>query len=323
MSSTPNHDLAHGPLRGCQVCGHDKLEPIIDLGHQPPCDSLLTRGQLDEAEKHYPLRLFRCPECSLAQIDYAVPPEVLFYAEYPYRSGITPTLANNLRSTGFKAVERFALTSSDLAIDIGSNDGTLLSSFKEKGIRVLGVEPTNIARIAIGNHVFEALVLGGHSVAQVSLYEPNLKLLLTGDQLLERITPNIGVWPYGETDPLPRYLDSLRTIARLDIAHVLPAHHRVYEAGVQRAHALVAHHGRALRKFMAKLGPQGMTAAELGLAVYGDQHEVLHAYLAMGETLAHLLWLERQGHVRREETPARIRWYPGPKAAELPTLTLS
>lgn len=153
MSSTPNHDLAHGPLRGCQVCGHDKLEPIIDLGHQPPCDSLLTRGQLDEAEKHYPLRLFRCPECSLAQIDYAVPPEVLFYAEYPYRSGITPTLANNLRSTGFKAVERFALTSSDLAIDIGSNDGTLLSSFKEKGIRVLGVEPTNIARIAIGNGI--------------------------------------------------------------------------------------------------------------------------------------------------------------------------
>lgn len=179
------------------------------------------------------------------------------------------------------------------------------------------------AKVAIGAHVFEALVLGGHSVAQVCLYEPNLKLLLTGDQLLERITPNIGVWPYGETDPLPRYLDSLRTIARLDIAHVLPAHHRVYQAGVQRAHALVAHHERALRKFMAKLGPQGMTAAELGLAVYGDQHEVLHAYLAMGETFAHLLWLERQGHVRREDTPSLTRWYPGPKAAELPTLTLS
>lgn len=153
MSSTPNHDLAHGPIHGCQVCGYDRLEPIIDLGHQPPCDSLLTRGQLDESERHYPLRLLRCPECGLAQIDYAVPPEVLFYAEYPYRSGITPTLANNLRSTGFKAVERFALTSRDLAIDIGSNDGTLLSSFKEKGVRVLGVEPTNIARIAIGNGI--------------------------------------------------------------------------------------------------------------------------------------------------------------------------
>jgi Zn-dependent hydrolases, including glyoxylases len=45
------------------------------------------------------------------------------------------------------------------------------------------------AQIAIGAHVFEALVLGGHSVAQVCLYEPNLKLLLTGDQLLERIRP--------------------------------------------------------------------------------------------------------------------------------------
>ena len=77
-------------------------------------------------------------------------------------------------------------------------------------------------------------MLGGHSIAQICLYAPKLKLLLTGDQLLERITPNIGVWPYGETDPLPRYLDSLRTIAALDIEHVLPAHHDVYHAGVKR-----------------------------------------------------------------------------------------
>jgi hypothetical protein len=82
-----------------------------------------------------------------------VPPEILFYAEYPYRSGITPTLAENLRSTGFKAIERFSLSSQDLAIDIGSNDGTLLSSFRDKGLRVLGVEPTNISQIAIANGI--------------------------------------------------------------------------------------------------------------------------------------------------------------------------
>jgi glyoxylase-like metal-dependent hydrolase (beta-lactamase superfamily II) len=150
-----------------------------------------------------------------------------------------------------------------------------------------------------------------------------LKLLLTGDQLLERITPNIGVWPYGETDPLPRYLDSLRTIATLDIEHVLPAHHDVYHAGVKRAHGLVAHHQKALRKFMARLGAGGMNATELGYAVYGAQSDPLHAYLAMGETLAHLLWLERSGYVRHEETPAATRWYPVTAAGEEPTLTLS
>lgn len=153
MSNIPAHDLEHDLIHGCQICGHEELEPILDLGHQPPCDSLLTRAQLDKAESYYPLRFFRCPSCSLAQIDYAVPPEILFYAEYPYRSGITPTLAENLRSTGFKAIERFSLTSEDLAIDIGSNDGTLLSSFRDKGLRVLGVEPTNISQIAIANGI--------------------------------------------------------------------------------------------------------------------------------------------------------------------------
>lgn len=153
MSNKPAHDLNHGLIHGCQICGHEELEHILDLGHQPPCDSLLTRAQLDKAEAYYPLRFFRCPECSLAQIDYAVPPEILFYAEYPYRSGITPTLAENLRSTGFKAIERFSLSTEDLAIDIGSNDGTLLSSFRDKGLRVLGVEPTNISQIAIANGI--------------------------------------------------------------------------------------------------------------------------------------------------------------------------
>lgn len=175
----------------------------------------------------------------------------------------------------------------------------------------------------VGAHAFDVLVLGGHSIAQICLYEPRLKLLLTGDQLLERITPNIGVWPYGETDPLPRYLDSLRTIAALEIEHVLPAHHDVYHAGIERAHGLAAHHQKALRKFMARLGAEGMNAAELGHAVYGAQSDPLHAYLAMGETLAHLLWLERSGYVRREETPSVTRWYPVAAAGDEPTLTLS
>lgn len=186
------------------------------------------------------------------------------------------------------------------------------------------VEPLEAGQtLHIGEHVFEVLVLGGHSIAQICLYEPKLKLLLTGDQLLERITPNIGVWPYGETDPLPRYLDSLRTIAALEIEYVLPAHHDVYHAGVKRAHGLVAHHQKALRKFMARLGAQSMNATELGHAVYGAQSDPLHAYLAMGETLAHLLWLERSGFVSRQETSAVISWYPVTTTGEEPILTLS
>lgn len=163
--------------------------------------------------------------------------------------------------------------------------------------------------LEIGDYRFDVLVLGGHSIAQICLYEPDFKLLLTGDQLLERITPNVGVWPYGETNPLPRYIDSLRVIAGLPIEHVLPAHHRVYHAGEKRAHGLAAHHQRALRRFKAGLR-EGMSAADLGEANYGKQSETLHGFLAMGETLAHLLWLEADGHVTSRVDTGVVRWSP-------------
>lgn len=126
---------------------------MIDLGHQSPCDSLLKPHQLNEPENTYPLRFLRCLKCGLAQIDHVVQSEVLFFPDYPYRSGITGTLANNLRSTGIKAISQFGLKAGSFVVDIGSNDGTLLSSFKEKGMRVLGVEPTNIAHIAIASGI--------------------------------------------------------------------------------------------------------------------------------------------------------------------------
>ena len=96
-ANTPNHDLCEGHIASCQICGAKDLKFVIDLGHQAPCDTLLTSEQLNLEEKTYPLRVFWCEVCCLAQIDYVVPPESLFYAEYPYRSGITPTLVKYLK----------------------------------------------------------------------------------------------------------------------------------------------------------------------------------------------------------------------------------
>ncbi len=152
MAIIPNHDLHDGSIKTCQICGSKDLFPIISLGHHAPCDSLLRPDQLKETERTYPLNLVRCSGCNLVQIDYAVPAEELFYPDYPYRSGITSTLVNNLRSTGPTIMERFDVKDG-LAIDIGSNDGTLLSGFKDAGMDVLGVEPTNISLIANENGI--------------------------------------------------------------------------------------------------------------------------------------------------------------------------
>ena len=151
--TTIDHDLPLGHISRCQVCGAPDLQGVLDLGYQPPCDSLLTTAQLKEPETFYPLRFVRCTECGLAQIDHVVPREVLFHTEYPYRSGITPTLVRNLKSTAAKIVETFKLAPNSLCIDIGSNDGTLLKGFQDSGMTALGVEATNIAQIAIADGV--------------------------------------------------------------------------------------------------------------------------------------------------------------------------
>ena len=94
--------------------------------------------QLDGPETRYPLRQVWCHDCSLSQIDYVVPGEVVFHPEYPYRSGITKELAVYQDAFVQDAIADLSIRSDELVVDIGSNDGTLLSGFKKRGIRVLG-----------------------------------------------------------------------------------------------------------------------------------------------------------------------------------------
>lgn len=151
--SIPNHDLEPGHVEVCQVCGSKKLELVIDLGHQAPCDSLLRQDQLDGPEPTYPLRLVRCTDCSLAQIDYIVPSDLVYHPDYPYRSGITRELYDHHQRLSVEVTERFGVERDSLIVDIGSNDGTLLKGFQRLGMRTVGIEPTNIAQIAIEDGV--------------------------------------------------------------------------------------------------------------------------------------------------------------------------
>lgn len=143
-----NHDVPNGKLEHCQITGSKNLFLAADLGHQPPCDALLTKEMLGQPEKHYPLRLMICPESGSAQLDYMVDGSEIYYPEYPYRSGISKPLEEYQRVFADDIVKRFALAPGSLCVDVGSNDGTLLTGFMRNDMRSLGVEPTNIAKIA-------------------------------------------------------------------------------------------------------------------------------------------------------------------------------
>jgi len=148
------HDVPAGPLKHCQITGSTNLNLVIDLGHQPLCDTLPDAAGLDAPEKTYPLRLMHCPDSGLAQLDYVVDGKEIYAPEYPYRGGISWPLVEHHRGLAADIVQASAPAAGTklFCVDIGSNDGTLLKAFQDAGHRVLGVEPTNVAQIAISEN---------------------------------------------------------------------------------------------------------------------------------------------------------------------------
>ncbi len=147
--SYPTHHLIKtGHISNCQVCNSDKVHTVLDLGHQPLCDTLLTEAMLDEPEKSYPLRMIWCENCTNVQIDYCVDGSEVYHPNYPYKSGVTKELVEYQVKIAESLIKKYNLKPNDLVVDVGSNDGTLLSGFKGTGIRTIGVEPTNIAKLA-------------------------------------------------------------------------------------------------------------------------------------------------------------------------------
>lgn len=145
----PLHNIPNGPISQCQVCGNPDLKEVLNLGHQPLCDTLLSRDDLLKPETQFPLRQMWCPNCTLSQLDYVVSGPVVYHAEYPYRSGVTRELAAYQAELARDVTSLLQIPKASFVVDIGSNDGTLLTSFRDLGMRVQGVEPTNIARYAI------------------------------------------------------------------------------------------------------------------------------------------------------------------------------
>ncbi len=136
------------PVECCQVCGHAPLDTVLSLGYMPPVNQMVTIGEVPRQLPWFPTTLLHCRKCELVQLGLAVDPVIIFPPEYPYTSGTTKLLRDNFADLQRESVAMLGLSGKDLVIDIGSNDGTLLSNFKNAGQRVLGIEPTDVGDIA-------------------------------------------------------------------------------------------------------------------------------------------------------------------------------
>lgn len=136
------------PVTECQVCGSRDLTLALSLGFVPPVNAVQRAASVGSDQVAYPLDLLRCSACSLVQIGAELPAEVLFPAEYPYRSATTRILRDNFADLAAETARLLGADARPLTVDIGSNDGTLLAAFVKQGFPVHGIEPTDAAKDA-------------------------------------------------------------------------------------------------------------------------------------------------------------------------------
>lgn len=160
------------------------------------------------------------------------------------------------------------------------------------------------ATIGMGGRQFRTIHAPGHADGQLLFYCAEERLLLCGDQVMRRITPNIGVWPTTEPQPLARYLRSLAELAALEVELALPGHYAPLTDWAGRIAELQAHHAQRL-EVMYEAAQAGATALEVSYRVFDydrfSQHEVR---FAVAEALAHLEFLVDEGRLQRVEQEA-------------------
>jgi SAM-dependent methyltransferase len=132
----------------CRLCDSAELELVMPLAPSPIADGYVTADELGTPQTLYPLDVYLCRACGHVQLLDVVDPEVLF-RDYIYHTADSPGLVEHFRRYAVDLLERFAPPAEALAVDIGSNDGTLLRFLSERGLRVVGVDPASeVARAA-------------------------------------------------------------------------------------------------------------------------------------------------------------------------------
>ncbi|MGZ5078696.1 MAG: MBL fold metallo-hydrolase [Usitatibacter sp.] len=155
-------------------------------------------------------------------------------------------------------------------------------------------------KLAIGGHEWEVITVFGHAPEHATLWCASKNVLISGDQVLPRITSNVGVWGnQPEANPLAAFLSSLGRLAHLPPdALVLPSHERVFHGLHVRIAQLHAHHEERLERLLEGCA-EPITAFEALPLLFKRKLDDFQLMFAMGESIAHLHYLEAQGKVRR------------------------
>jgi SAM-dependent methyltransferase len=171
----------------CRFCDAPLATTFVDLGASPLANSFLAESDLGRMEPFYPLHAMVCDACCLVQLpEFASPREI--FSDYAYLSSMSESWLAHCKAFADAAVARFGLTGKSLVVEVASNDGYLLRWFKDRGVRVLGIEPAeNVAKIAEGNGVPTMARFFGTKLAAELVSGGTRADLLVGNNVLAHV----------------------------------------------------------------------------------------------------------------------------------------
>jgi glyoxylase-like metal-dependent hydrolase (beta-lactamase superfamily II) len=141
----------------------------------------------------------------------------------------------------------------------------------------------------------------GHSNGHICFFEESERILISADHILDKITPNISLWPGASETPLHDYIESLYRVKKLHVQKVLPAHGNIIENVDERIEQLIAHHEERLAK-IERLATN-RTAYEVAADLFA--HKALNPHqwrFAIAETIAHLEYLSQENRITKVQS---------------------
>ena len=180
------HDLK------CRFCGTNLENTFVDLGASPIANDMLSAEQLVGMEPFYSLHVYVCHKCFLVQVPQFEAPSKIFSDEYTYFSSFSESWLAHARDYVEMMMQRFGFDENSSVVELASNDGYLLQYFKERGVPVLGIEPTaNTAKAAIDKGIPTRVEFFGESLANELKGEQVRPNLIIGNNVLAHV-PDIN-----------------------------------------------------------------------------------------------------------------------------------
>jgi 2-polyprenyl-3-methyl-5-hydroxy-6-metoxy-1,4-benzoquinol methylase len=171
----------------CRMCNSARLENVLPLTPTPLADAYVTADQRDIPQDIFPLSLYLCHDCGLAQVLDVVQADAI-YLDYIYETNSSVGLSEHFSRYAVSAAQKLHLPSGSLVVDIGSNDGILLAGFKSHGMRVVGVDPArDIAAAAAKRGIPTIADFFSHAIAAQIKSSEGAAHLITANNIIANI----------------------------------------------------------------------------------------------------------------------------------------